>query len=30
LQQLEGSKVTPEEFVDMLEADYQKHLASKQ
>ncbi len=30
LQQLEGSKITPEEFVDMLEADYQKHLASKQ
>jgi raffinose/stachyose/melibiose transport system substrate-binding protein len=30
LQQLEGNKVTPEEFVDMLEADYQKQLSSKQ
>ena len=30
LQQLEGNKVTPEEFIDLLEADYQAHLASKQ
>jgi raffinose/stachyose/melibiose transport system substrate-binding protein len=30
LQQLEGNKVTPEAFVDLLEADYQKHLSSKQ
>lgn len=30
IQQLEGSKLNPEEFVDMLDKDYQDHLKSRQ
>lgn len=30
LQQLEGSKLTPEEFIDVLEKDYQDYLSTKQ
>jgi raffinose/stachyose/melibiose transport system substrate-binding protein len=30
IQQLEGNKLNPEEFVDMLDKDYQDHLKSKQ
>jgi raffinose/stachyose/melibiose transport system substrate-binding protein len=30
LQQLEGNKLTPQAFVDVLEKDYQDHLSSKQ
>jgi raffinose/stachyose/melibiose transport system substrate-binding protein len=30
LQQLEGNKLTPQEFVDVLDKDYQDHLSKKQ
>jgi hypothetical protein len=30
LQQLEGNKLNPQEFVDVLDKDYQEHLKSKQ